>query len=81
VIFCRHGEPLPHRDASEAQQHLARSPLGGRRATARKCATKSSARRRWEMGNFSSEKITCVELLDDVLRHVEANATESTTKI
>jgi integrase len=36
---------------------------------------------RGEMGNFAAEKITCAELLDDVLKHVEANAKESTAKI
>ena len=36
---------------------------------------------RGEMAPFAAEKITCGELLDDVLRHVEENAKASTAKI
>lgn len=36
---------------------------------------------RGEMAQFASEKITCGELLDDVLRHAEENAKASTAKI
>lgn len=36
---------------------------------------------RGEMAQFAAEKITCGELLDDVLRHVEENAKASTAKI